>query len=570
MKITRKNYFEQIEKVDFPTLPDELKQAHVVLLVRTEKGRNWNAVTNDAELKQVADVAFEKLGEFLASGKQEKQTPAAGKKISPYYNIEKEVQLIHRFLDMHDKIIYRNTLEIFISTLQTAIKEKKIRKTSPVAGDIMKMQDAAIRMYNTMDSATHVVLKSETIKKLKGILVKYENALDAEERPTREKPKAKRVSLEGTPASKGKLMNSTDFVKLSFQRIGFTGKWLDLMGDPAPGFTAMVFGKPKFGKSFLCIEWAGYLARNHGKVLYAAKEEGLDATLQDKLKGKEVQHPNLTVSDYIPADLSAYDFIFLDSVNKFGLSPEDLEKLKKANPGKSFIYIFQSTKEGKFRGTNEYQHDVDVVIEVPEKGKAVQFGRFNQGGQMDIFGKGIQAEETLEGVQKKKQNQDWTDQEWLTEADRVLLKRIKRLCENGDMRGAMQVAMDADTVIREAIPGDLWKKMGGTLTPTGEERLRKQKQKVRKPTSKPRERIYLPYTFEVVELKSIYTKEMGDQAPDIGFEEILADAVEANEELPGLIKELGKSLHTILPMLYRAAEKRKANSLNGTESSLAA
>jgi hypothetical protein len=53
MKITRKNYFEQIEKVDFPTLPDELKQAHVVLLVRTEKGRNWNAVTNDAELKQV-------------------------------------------------------------------------------------------------------------------------------------------------------------------------------------------------------------------------------------------------------------------------------------------------------------------------------------------------------------------------------------------------------------------------------------------------------------------------------------------------------------------------------------
>jgi hypothetical protein len=26
-----------------------------------------------------------------------------------------------------------------------------------------------------------------------------------------------------------------------------------------------------------------------------------------------------------------------------------------------------------------------VVIEVPERGKAVQFGRFNQGGEMDIF-----------------------------------------------------------------------------------------------------------------------------------------------------------------------------------------
>jgi hypothetical protein len=31
---------------------------------------------------------------------------------------------------------------------------------------------------------------------------------------------------------------------------------------------------------------------------------------------------------------------------------------------------------------------VDVVIEVPEKGKAVQMGRFNQGGEMDIFANG--------------------------------------------------------------------------------------------------------------------------------------------------------------------------------------
>lgn len=404
MKITRKNYFEQIGLVDFKTLPEELKQAHIVLMVRTDKGRNWNAVTNDAELKQVADVAFEKLGEFLSIGTPTKQKPATVRKFNSYYHIEKEVKFIYRLLELHDKIIYRNTLEVFIDQLQTAIKEKQIRKTSPVANDIMKMQDAVIRIYNSMDSAVHFVLKPETIKKFKSIIVKYENALDAEERPEREKPKAKSISLEGTPASTGRLMSSTDFVKLNFQRIGFTGKWLDLIGDPAPGFTAMVFGKPKFGKSFLCIEWAGYLARHHGKVLYAAKEEGLDATLQEKLKEKDVEHPNLTVSDYIPNDLSAYDFIFLDSVNKFGLSPQDLEKLKKQNPGKSFIYIFQSTKEGKFRGTNAYQHDVDIVIEVPEHGKAVQFGRFNQGGEMNIFDEEPQGETepALNGIRKRR------------------------------------------------------------------------------------------------------------------------------------------------------------------------
>ncbi|MCB0538156.1 MAG: hypothetical protein KDE33_11605 [Bacteroidetes bacterium] len=51
------------------------------------------------------------------------------------------------------------------------------------------------------------------------------------------------------------------------------------------------------------------------------------------------------------------------------------------NPGKSFlahrssdaggakvgIYVFQTTKEGNFRGANAFQHDVDVVIELPEK-----------------------------------------------------------------------------------------------------------------------------------------------------------------------------------------------------------
>ncbi len=86
-------------------------------------------------------------------------------------------------------------------------------------------------------------------------------------------------------------------------------------------------------------------------------------------------------------DLGAYDFVFLDSVNKLRLSPEELDAFKKEYPETSFIYIFQTTKLGNFRGGNEFQHDVDVVIEVAEKGKAIQFGRFNQGGAIDIFGR---------------------------------------------------------------------------------------------------------------------------------------------------------------------------------------
>jgi predicted ATP-dependent serine protease len=139
------------------------------------------------------------------------------------------------------------------------------------------------------------------------------------------------------------------------------------------------------GKSYLCVEFAGYLARNHGKVLYVANEEGLNYTLQEKLNDKNVKHPNLYVTATIPDSLTDFDFIFLDSVNRLGLAPEDLRALKAKYPAKSFIYIFQATKQGNFKGENSFQHDVDVVIEVPEKGNAVQMGRFNQGGKMQIF-----------------------------------------------------------------------------------------------------------------------------------------------------------------------------------------
>lgn len=96
---------------------------------------------------------------------------------------------------------------------------------------------------------------------------------------------------------------------------------------PVPQFQAKVSGKPKLDKSTLCVEFAGYLASHHGKVLYVAKEEGLDLTLQQKLNGKDVAHPNLDIASVLPDDLAPYDFIFIDSVTRMGLKPEELNRL---------------------------------------------------------------------------------------------------------------------------------------------------------------------------------------------------------------------------------------------------
>jgi hypothetical protein len=298
--------------------------------------------------------------------------------------IDLEVSFIKVFLEFNNKVVSKHTLELFINDLQKAIREQAITKKSPVAKDIMAIQLAALAAYNNKGKAKPFFMKPATVKRLKNIIEKYEDG--DEDFDEEYLDDTKDISpLNGLEPAVPHVMNSQDFAKMQFDTIGFKDKWLDFIGDPAPGFTAMVFGMPKMGKSYLCMDFAGYLARNHGRVLYVAKEEKLDATLQKKLNDKNVANENLDVADSLPADLSMYDFIFIDSVNRLGLSPKDLLKLKEGNKHASFIYVFQSTKVGKFRGDNGFQHDVDVVVEVPEKGKAIQFGRFNQGGKMDVF-----------------------------------------------------------------------------------------------------------------------------------------------------------------------------------------
>lgn len=274
------------------------------------------------------------------------------------------INFIKRYIGLNGKTGVKEKAKQLLTQINNAITKGKIPDGDPYSVEMYEIKKNLHAFISGKDLKT-LEIERATLNGLEGIL-----GCACQTKHTTPKPT---------------IMNSVDFADLEFDTIGFRGKWYHLIGDPSTNFTAMVFGKPKMGKSYLCVDFAGYLARNHGKVLYVAKEEGLDYTLQEKLKGKDVAHPNMDVASIIPSSLGEYDFIFLDSVSKLGLKPEDLNRLKATNPTKSFIFIFQSTKDGHFRGANTFQHDVDVVIEVPEKGRAVQMGRFNQGGEMDIF-----------------------------------------------------------------------------------------------------------------------------------------------------------------------------------------
>ena len=369
--------------------------------------------------------------------------------------IPEEIRFLRRYVAMHGKVKTRIAVVRLLSSLQKAMMEKRIRKTSPYAKEIMQMQDQLIKAANRMGEAAEINITKanlahyreitssqrirDSIALLKrfvaiqgreGVQDKAKRLIAAMERMVknnkvskddpysarlndaykslklymREKkttPEIQSGELNGiygllgmTPSSAshassrktkglGSVMSSADLVRMDFDTIGLKGKFRELIGDPSVGFTAMVFGQPKSGKSTLMLEFAHHLAVHHGDVLYVAFEEGYGYTLKEKIARIGAVHARLNFSEALPKDVSTYDYVFIDSVSRAGMELEDLVKLKNRYPQTSFVFIFHATKDGKFKGGNELAHEVDVIIEV-KPGLAQASGRFNSGGELKL------------------------------------------------------------------------------------------------------------------------------------------------------------------------------------------
>lgn len=78
---------------------------------------------------------------------------------------------------------------------------------------------------------------------------------------------------------------------------------------------------------------------------------------------------------------------------------------------------------------------------------------------------------------KDSKTSDWTMPKHLSKKDHSDLKIVKRFYVKGKFQEALKYASNLDTIMREEIPSSIWKEIGGKLTRTGEERLRKAKNK---------------------------------------------------------------------------------------------
>lgn len=487
MTITSKNYYATIEKVDRGKLHADLKATADFVDEITGNGGSWELYEQDQDIQETVDLFFEKLGDYLEEhpvkasnpekpvksssekrdvthkpekGRARKSSVKSQMKVvsrsgEPVERISEEIRFLKRFTLLNGKVKTRDQIRSFLNSLQRAMAEKRIRKTSSYAKQILGIQDSLIDLIEKFKRKENIRVEIESSRlaslqsvcgkqelmlsvrfiksyigmqgkviannKAKNLYNRVAKAINAV-RITDKDPYfpiitemlntlesfVKKNPSEGILVIPTRELNGLDefaedeigglgylpiipdnrivkgreLFEMDFPEIGFTGKWLDFFGNPSPGFSIMVSALPKFGKSTLCIEFADYLSRNHGEVLYVCKEERVGRTLKQKALQSDADEVNFVGT--LPDDLSSYDFIFLDSVTKLGLSIRDLDSLRRRYPDKSFIFIFQTTKQGIFRGGNGFQHDVDMIVELPRRGFAIQYGRYNPHAEMQL------------------------------------------------------------------------------------------------------------------------------------------------------------------------------------------
>jgi hypothetical protein len=177
--------------------------------------------------------------------------------------------------------------------------------------------------------------------------------------------------------SNSKLISSRELREMNYKCLNFQGRWNEFFGLPAVVFHLAVHGKPGEGKSTFCIQFADYLAKNFGHVVYVSGEEGFSKTLRDKVVNNKIDNPYLFFADISSFEQikneienNKFHFIFIDSLDNLRIDAVRLRELREYYPQSAFITISQSTKDGKMRGSQEIIHDTDIAVKV-EDGIAV-------------------------------------------------------------------------------------------------------------------------------------------------------------------------------------------------------
>ena len=399
-------------------------------------------------------------------------------------NLDEEVKFIKRFIGFHNKPKQLSSVLSYVKSLQRAIVQKIIRKSSPYAEDIRAIQDKLVKLYNHTDPNSEIrlvindadlaryvnIVGGEAIYKSVAIIKRFIGMQGKELEPdkiesflkyigkaeiTSEDPYFDRVQLIVNKVKKYKqgnmkvsdqelsglmgivkecgcnhlgkiydtgakelrkcrskkysdagrgacsynkgvkkikcnelsgVMTAEQVAKMEFEKLPLSGKWSSLIGQPATNFDMMIFGQPGGGKTTFLLSFAHYLATNFGSVLYVSGEEYNSAPLTDKLNKLPSLPKKLHfVKDLRNIPIGNYQFVILDSITDLGIDLISYKTMRESYPDTAFILILQTTKDGKFKGGKEWEHEVEIAGEVDNGVITIYKNRYGVKGNLNFF-----------------------------------------------------------------------------------------------------------------------------------------------------------------------------------------
>jgi predicted nucleic acid-binding Zn ribbon protein len=306
------------------------------------------------------------------------------------------------YIDLHDPLWDEMEESYNRIEKQTEIEDKIIELTDTKM-KLELMLPGAKGLYEGAERKLKSVQQYETVKQnttsqLLGLLKGVENMkLQPKiEEPEQIKTDLKQQGSAECPVelpSNGKIISSKELREISYKCLNFQNKWKDFFGLPAVVFHLAVHGKPGEGKSTFCMQFADYLAKNFGRVIYISGEEGFSKTLQDKVVNLKINNQHLFFADInsfeqiktvIPDN--KFHFIFIDSLDTLRIDALRLRELREQYSQSGFITISQSTKDGKMRGSQEIIHDADITVKVEDGTATTTKNRYLiRGKEFEVF-----------------------------------------------------------------------------------------------------------------------------------------------------------------------------------------
>ncbi|MFA6066881.1 MAG: AAA family ATPase [Candidatus Babeliaceae bacterium] len=140
-------YKKQIYEIEADTKDEALKSA-----IESLKPNNPNEI-------EIKNMFIRKNKNDVPKIKYSKNN----KSIKMVELVSTEVKFIKRFVAMHNKVKTQAEILNFINTLQKAILEKRIRKTSPYATEIKLIQDRLIEAYDKMGNTIEIAIAPDRL-----------------------------------------------------------------------------------------------------------------------------------------------------------------------------------------------------------------------------------------------------------------------------------------------------------------------------------------------------------------------------------------------------------------------